>query len=295
MAQTLMLIVNPKAGRTRSAAPLFDAAAALCREGQTLLSIRQTAQRGDATRFVREDGAAFDRIVCCGGDGTLNETVAGLMELACPPPLGYIPSGSTNDFAASLRLPDRPQDAAAVINASAGRRLDVGTLNGRPFVYVASFGAFTRASYAAPQSVKNDLGHLAYILEGVKDLSTLRPYPAVITAGEETFAGDFLFGAVTNATSVGGLMKLREEQVVLDDGLFELLLIPNPQSAQELQVLLRSLLLQDLEGEGLIFRHVSRLTVQTPEAFPWTLDGEYEPGKELVEIENHRQRLTFLL
>ncbi len=295
MAQSMMLIVNPKAGRARSAAPLFEAASLLCRDGRSLLSIRQTAARGDATRFVREDGASFDKIVCCGGDGTLNEVVAGLMDLKDPPPLGYIPAGSTNDFAASLRLPDRPQEAAAVINVSAGRQLDIGSLNGRPFVYVASFGAFTRASYAAPQSVKNDLGHLAYILEGVKDLSNLRPYPAVITAGDEVFDGEFLFGAVTNATSVGGLMKLKEEQVVLDDGLFELLLIPNPQNAQELQSLLRSLLLQDLEGEGLIFRHVSHLTVQTPEAFPWTLDGEYEPGTDRVEIVNHRRRLTFLL
>ncbi len=295
MAQSMMLIVNPKAGRARSAAPLFEAASLLCQDGRSLLSIRQTAARGDATRFVREDGASFDKIVCCGGDGTLNEVVAGLMELKDPPPLGYIPAGSTNDFAASLRLPDRPQEAAAVINVSAGRQLDIGSLNGRPFVYVASFGAFTRASYAAPQSVKNDLGHLAYILEGVKDLSNLRPYPAVITAGDEVFDGEFLFGAVTNATSVGGLMKLKEEQVVLDDGLFELLLIPNPQNAQELQSLLRSLLLQDLEGEGLIFRHVSHLTVQTPEAFPWTLDGEYEPGTDQVEIVNHRRRLTFLL
>lgn len=295
MKQSLMLIVNPRAGRARSAAPLFEAAALLCRDGETLLSIRQTAARGDATRFVRESGGAFDRIVCCGGDGTLNETVAGLMELPAPPPLGYIPAGSTNDFAASLHLPDRPQEAAAVISASAGRALDIGTFNGRPFVYVASFGAFTRASYGAPQSLKNDLGHLAYILEGVKDLSTLRPYPAVITAGDEVFDGEFLFGAVTNATSVGGLVKLKKEQVVLDDGLFELLLIPNPQNAQELQALLRSLLLQNLGGEGIILRHVSRLTVRTPEAFSWTLDGEYAPGTQEAEIVNHPRRLTFLL
>ena len=171
----------------------------------------------------------------------------------------------------------------------------MGSFNGRPFVYVASFGAFTRASYSAPQSIKNDLGHLAYLLEGVKDLSTLRPYRATVTTEEEIFDGSFLFGAVTNATSVGGLMKLQKEKVVLDDGLFEMLLIPNPTSAAELQALVRSLVLQDFGGGGVVFRHVSSVTVATPEGFPWTLDGEYGAGAEEVEIRNIPRRLTFLL
>ena len=234
-------------------------------------------------------------MVCCGGDGTLNETVTGLMDLPSPPPLGYIPAGSTNDFAASLHLPDQPLEAARVITASGGRPLDVGSFNGRPFIYVASFGAFTRASYSAPQNVKNDLGHLAYILEGVKDLSTLRPYRASVATEEECFDGEFLFGAVTNATSVGGLVKLKEDQVCLDDGLFELLLIPNPKSIADLQGLARSLLLQDFTGGGVIFRHVHTLTVQTPEDLPWALDGEFDPGGAQVEIHSLHRRLTFLI
>lgn len=294
MAKTLMLIVNPRAGRSRSLAPLLNAIS-LFSEADYLVSLRQTTAQGDATRFVRENGAAFDRIVCYGGDGTLNETVTGLMDLPIPPPLGYIPGGSTNDFAASLHLSDQPAEAAKQILDSSGKKLDVGTFNGRPFVYVASFGAFTKASYSAPQSAKNDLGHLAYILEGVKDLSTLRPYEATVTADGETFSGSFLFGAVTNATSVGGLMKLPEDQVVLDDGRFELLLIPNPKSPLDLQALLRSLLLQDYTGDGVIFRHASDIVVETPESFPWTLDGEYGPGQERIEIHNLKQKLTFLL
>lgn len=296
MAQSLLFIVNPRAGRTRSMAPLFDVVSHFSEAGY-LVSVRQTTARGDATRFVLEEGERFDRIVCYGGDGTLNEVVTGVMQLASPPPLGYIPGGSTNDFAASLHLPDQPLEAARLITASPGKYLDVGSFGGRPFVYVASFGAFTRASYSAPQNIKNDLGHLAYILEGVKDLSTLRPYPAAITADGEVFTDrdGFLFGAVTNATSVGGLVKLQEEKVVLDDGLFELLLVPNPKSASELQALIRSLLLQDFDGEGVIFRHVSNVVVETPESFPWALDGEYGPGAERVEIQNLRQKLHVLL
>ena len=143
--------------------------------------------------------------------------------------------------------------------------------------------------------MKNDLGHLAYILEGVKDLSTLRPYRASVATEEECFDGEFLFGAVTNATSVGGLVKLKEDQVCLDDGLFELLLIPNPKSIADLQGLARSLLLQDFTGGGVIFRHVHTLTVQTPEDLPWALDGEFDPGGAQVEIHNLHRRLTFLI
>ncbi len=294
MAKTLLLIVNPRAGRARSAAPLFEAVARFSEAGY-LVSIRRTQESGHATRLAAEEGPRFDAVVCCGGDGTLNEVVRGLMTLDSPPPVGYIPGGSTNDFAASLELPADPALAAERILNSPGKRLDVGTFNGRPFIYVASFGAFTRASYSAPQSTKNDLGHLAYFLEGAKDLSSFRPYRAKVITDSEAFDGEFLFGAVTNATSVGGLMKLPREQVVMDDGQFELLLIPNPRNAVELQALILSLVLQNFTGEGVIFRHVSSVTVQTPEAFPWTLDGEYGPGVEQVKIRNMPKRLEFLL
>lgn len=294
MAKTLLLIVNPRAGRTRSMDPMFQAVAHFGEEGY-LVSVQRTAHPGHAAELVEREGANFDRIVCFGGDGTLNETVRGAMTLKSPPPIGYIPGGSTNDFAASLSLSAYPVEAAQQITASKGKRLDVGSFNDRPFIYVASFGAFTKTSYSASQSVKNDLGHLAYILEGVRDLSTLRPYPATVATDEEVFDGEFLFGAVTNATSVGGLMKLHKEQVVLDDGLFELILVPNPTNAAELQELLVTLVTQDLTRGGVIFRHVPSLTVTTPEGFPWTLDGEYEPGAEKVEIKNLRQRLEFLL
>ena len=293
MAMTLLFIVNPRAGRTRSGVHLFDAVAHFCEAGY-LVSIRRTKGPYDATQIVLDEGAKFDRIVCCGGDGTLNEVTAGILQLESPPPMGYIPGGSTNDFASSLGLPSHPVECAKRITDSRGRNLDIGTFNGRPFVYVASFGAFTRVSYSAPQSIKNELGHLAYLLEGVKDISSLRPYPATVITEDEVFEGRFLFGASTHATSVGGLMRRKEDTVILDDGKFELLLIPTPTNPLELQALIRSLLLQDYSS-GVIFRHVSKVTVKSPEAFPWTLDGEYGSGAEEVEICNLRQKLHMLL
>ena len=294
MANTLLFIVNPRAGRTRSTAPLFDAVAHFCASGY-LVDLRLTQAREDATRLARELGGKFDAVVCCGGDGTLNETVTGLMDLPSPPPLGYIPAGSTNDFAASLQIPRDPAAAAERIAQRNVRALDIGQWNQRSFIYVASFGAFTRSSYAASQAAKNALGHFAYILEGMKDLNTLRPYHIRLTADDEVLDGDYLFGAVCNSTSIGGLMKLDPERVVLDDGKFEMLLVRSPKTAIDLQNLVLALLNQQYDSPGLVFRHVSSLRLETEEELPWSLDGEYAPSVPVVEISNRQRALRMLL
>lgn len=292
MAKTLLLIVNPRAGKRRSRSFFFDVVSIFSEAGY-LVSLRQTQGPGDAERLAREEGGQFDLVVCYGGDGTLHQTVNGLMALPAPPPVGYIAGGSTNDFAASLQLPSDPVESARRIVSSSGRRLDVGRFNHRHFIYIASFGAFTKASYSAPQNIKNDLGHLAYIIEGVKDLPTLRYYRARVEADGEVFDGRFLFGAVTNATSIGGLLKLSGEDVVMDDGRFELLLVPEPKNLTALNDMLRALVLQEFDGSnaGLIMRHVSRLSITTGEPLPWSLDGEAFPAVRQVEIENLRRQV----
>ena len=290
----LLMIVNPAAGKTRSHGPLFDAISVFSKAGY-LIHVHNTTGRGDATQVAAEHAMDYDVVVCCGGDGTLNETVSGLLQLESPPPLGYIPRGSTNDFAATLGLSSNPVQAAEDIVTHQPQMLDIGFWNNRPFVYVASFGAFTRSSYAAPQASKNALGHLAYILEGMKDLNSLRPYHMRLTADGEVLDGEYLFGAICNSTSIGGLMKLDPSRVVLDDGRFEMLLVPNPKTPAELQSLLLALLNQQYDAQGLIFRHVSSVTVEPSEDLPWSLDGEYGPSSQRVEIVNHRAALRFLL
>ena len=290
----LLMIVNPRAGRTKSREPLYDAAAIFSGRGY-LLKIHNTVAPGDARDCARREGGHYDAVVAVGGDGTLNEVVTGLMRLDNPPPLGYLPQGSTNDFAASLRLPSDPAEGALKAVQSTGRALDIGQWNRRYFVYVASFGAFTRSSYSASQTAKNALGHFAYLLEGVKDLDSLRPYPIRLTADGETLDGEYLFGAVCNTLSIGGIVKLAPEQVALDDGRFELLLVPNPRTPADFQDLMVSLMNQDYTGRGLVFRHVSSIRVETEEALPWSLDGEYAPSVPAVEISNHRQALSLLL
>ncbi|MEG0779671.1 MAG: diacylglycerol kinase family lipid kinase, partial [Oscillospiraceae bacterium] len=285
MEKKLLLIVNPRAGKAKSRAPLFDAVSIFSEAGY-LLSVRNTAARGDAARFAAEACGVYDLVVCCGGDGTLNETLSGLMTRENRPPVGYLPAGSTNDFAEGLKISRNPVLAARAIVESPGRLLDIGQLGERSFVYVASFGAFTRTSYNAPQNAKNALGHFAYILEGMKDLSTLRPYRVRVNADGETLDGDYLFGAVCNSTSIGGLMKLDPEKVVLDDGKFELLLVPDPKTPIGLNNLLLALLSQQYDQGGLVFRHAAHVRVETDEELPWSLDGEYAPGAPSVELVN---------
>ena len=292
--KSLLLIFNPKAGRSKPRGPLFDAVALLS-EGGYLVRIHRTTAAGDAAETAAREGGKYDLVVASGGDGTLNEVISGLSRLDHPPLLGYLPQGTTNDFAASLRIPPDPEQAAAAILRHQVQVLDIGQWNQRSFAYVASFGAFTKSSYSAPQAAKNALGHFAYILEGMKDLNSLRPYRVQLTADGENLDGEYLFGAVCNSTSIGGLMKLDPGRVVLDDGKFELLLIPNPKNALDLQNLVLNLLNQNYDGQGLVFRHVSSLRLETEEELPWSLDGEYAPSVPVVDIVNRQRALRMLL
>ena len=297
LSKKLLFIVNPRAGRNKSRAPLFDAAAIYSEAGY-LVSIRVTHRRGDATRLVQSEGADYDLIVCHGGDGTLNETVNGLMRLpaASRPQVSYLPGGSTNDFAASLNISGEPAVAAQSAMRFRPRSLDVGRFDDRFFVYVASFGAFTKASYSVPQDIKNVFGHFAYVLEGVRDLDTLRPYRMRLTADGEVFDGEYLFGAISNSTSIAGMMRLSPEDVGFNDGVFELLLVPVPKSAEQLQRLARALMYRQFEeGGGLFFRHVSHVVAETAENIPWTLDGEFCPGAPRVDISIERSGIEMLL
>ena len=285
MDKTLLFIVNPRAGKTKSSAPLFDAVATFGRAGY-LVRVMLTQAAGDAARFAAQWGGDYDLVVCAGGDGTLNETLSGLMQLENRPPVGYLPNGSTNDFAASLRIPSSVQQAARAVVEGTPHPLDLGAHNDRYFSYVASFGAFTKASYSASQETKNALGHFAYILEGIKNLDSLRPYNCRIEADGETFEGDFIFGAVCNSTSLGGLVKLDPSRVKMDDGLFELLLLRMPKTALDLQNLITAMTRMQYEYPGVIFRHVQHVTLTTQAHIPWSLDGEFAPSVERVDIDN---------
>ena len=297
MDKKLLFIVNPRAGKRKSREPLFDAVSIYSEAGY-LVSVRVTSHPGEATELAEDLGEEFDLVVCHGGDGTLNETVNGVMRIPKEkrPAVSYLPGGSTNDFAASLNISSNPAEAALSAMCLEPRKLDVGRFGERNFVYVASFGAFTKTTYTVPQDIKNVFGHFAYMLDGVKNLDTLCPYRMKITADGEVFDGEYLFGAISNSTSIAGLMKLSDEEVLFNDGLFELLLVPVPRTPAAMQALILALINKDYyDSEGLIFRHVRHVTAETAEDIPWTLDGEYDPGAPVVEIGIEENGVTMLL
>ena len=285
----LLFVINPCAGMRKAARMLPEILSEFNRADYDV-HIYVTARQGDGVQAVEKLAPGMDLVVCCGGDGTFNETVTGLMRSGLEIPVGYIPAGSTNDFAASLGLPTDPVEAARQIVEGMPSTYDAGRFANRYFSYVASFGAFTKVSYSTPQNVKNLLGHVAYLLEGMQEISQIRKLHVKLTLDEtDVLEDDYLFGAVCNSTSVGGIMTLDPNQVDLQDGKFEVLLIRAPKTLQEISECLLAVQKGQYNSSMMTFRTASQILVEADPEMPWTLDGEKEEGHEIVEIRNlHR-------
>ncbi len=289
--QRMLLIINPCAGMKRITR-YFPEILDLFRSRGFESTVYMTIGRNDATDIVRDRGGEFDRIVCAGGDGTFNEVITGLLEAGHTTPLGYIPCGSTNDFATTLRLPKTIPEAAVYAVDGKPCPLDVGQFGDRYFSYVASFGAFARTSYSTPQNVKNALGHLAYVLQGIQDIPSIRPLHMRVELEDLVFEDDYIFGAVSNSTSVGGVLTLDESRVDLNDGLFELVLIKSPKDIFELSECIRALSAQDYNSKMITFVSAPEVRIHSAETLDWTLDGECAPDVDEVEIRNLRSAIT---
>lgn len=281
----MLFVLNPYAGVRRANRYLADIIAIFNRADYDVLTY-MTAGQGDAARIVEEKAADVDLVVCAGGDGTFNETISGILRAGSQTPVGYIPCGSTNDFAASLKLSTNVLQAARDIVNGKPCCYDAGKFGDRYFAYVASFGAFTRASYKTPQSVKNALGHTAYLLEGIQELSQIRKERIRIELEDRVIEDDFIFGAVSNSTSVGGILTLDPKQVDMRDGRFELLLVRAPKDLVEISECIRALQTQKYNCAMITFANTGSLRVTSPGKMPWTLDGEAAQGEETVLIEN---------
>ena len=284
----LLFLVNPNAGQRKVNKALADIIG-IFNEGGYEVTVFLTTGPGSGTRIVEERAKDYHLVVCAGGDGTLNETITGLLRAGADCPIGYIPCGSTNDFASTLKLSMDVVQAAKDIMLGRPEEYDVGRFADRYFSYIASFGAFTRVSYSTPQNLKNTLGHLAYVLEGIQELPQIRSVPMTIELDGETVEGKYLFGAVSNSTSVGGVLTLNPRLVDLRDGKFEVMLVRMVHDAAELAECVAALQNQTYDCAAITFRKVSRLTVRQSPEVDWTLDGEWAPGAERIEIENlHR-------
>ena len=291
----MLFIYNPKAGKAQIRNKLADILDVFTK-GDYEITVYPTQKSEDAMEKTRDRSKDYDIVVCSGGDGTLNETISGMLQLKKTPSLGYIPAGSTNDFASSLKISKNMEKAAREIVNGFPVPVDAGMFCGdRSFIYIAAFGAFTEVSYQTPQDRKNLLGHQAYMIESVKSLASIKPYHMRVEWDDQILEEDFVFGMVTNTRSVGGFKGLVNQSVSLNDGVFEVLLIRMPKTPLDLSNIISYMFLVEEPNEYVYKFKASAIRFTSEESVDWVLDGEYGGARTEVTIENLRERIPFLL
>lgn len=290
----MLFIVNPKAGRTTLKSCLIDVLDVFCKN-QYDVRVYLTQSADDAERIVTEEGENYDLVVCAGGDGTLGNTVTGFMKSGLRRPLGYIPCGSTNDFATSLDIPKIAVDAASKIVNAEAFSIDIGSLNQRYFVYVAAFGVFSDTSYATPQNMKNIFGHAAYVLQGIKSIVNIPSYQMEVLIDDKRIEGDFIFGMVSNSTSIGGFKSITRKGVEFDDGLFEGILIRKIHNVADLQRIVNALLTGNANEKNMVAFRAKHVIFNSEESIAWTVDGEFGGEYRQAEINIYEKALDLLV
>lgn len=280
----VLLVINPCAGKTSKRPQVYDIIRRFPEEYK--FTTEFTRCSGDATRIVKEKIADHDIVVCAGGDGTLNEVINGIMEMPKRVPIGYIPIGSTNDLATTLGIPSELDKAVENIVSGHMNWYDVGLFNNRYFTYTAAFGAFTKSSYNTPQKLKNRFGHAAYIMNGLTEWKNIESIHAVVECDQGTFEGDFAFGTITDSTSVAGLFKLDANEVRLDDGKFELVLVSSLKNFAQAPALLMQMRRQDYDGKKIFMFHTGKVKITFDREVAFTIDGEFGGNHKEVIAHN---------
>ncbi len=283
----MVLIVNPLSGKMKIQSVLLDVIKMFNEAGYST-QVCVTLRRGHASQIAADAPEDTDIIVCSGGDGTLNEVVTGLLKSnKSDIPVGYLPSGSTNDFASTFGLQTDIKKAAAEIIKGTPHSVDIGLFNENDyFSYIASFGMFTSVSYNTPQSIKNTFGHLAYVFGGIKDITKIIPYKVTVEADGKIYTGDYIFGSVTNTTSVGGIVKLDSSLVKMNDGLFETVLVKNPSNINDLNKIIGGLTTSNFDDDVFEFIKSEHIKMHFNEEMDWSLDGEHKKSGKDVSVRN---------
>ncbi len=280
----MLFVYNPKAGKAMIRNKLADILDIFTAGGYEI-TIVPTQKHGDAVEIVKKRSNVYDVVVCSGGDGTLDEVVNGMLKSDHRTPVGYIPAGSTNDFAASLAIPSDMLKAANIIVEGKDFACDVGSFNDQNFIYVAAFGLFSEISYSTDQQIKNALGHTAYILSGGKSLLNAHAHKLKVTANGNTIEDVFIYGMISNSKQVGGFQGIMGPGVELDDGEFEVTLIKDPQTPPELNTILVSLLERNFDNDLMYSFRTSDVTIESEDSVRWALDGEDGGAYKKVRIQ----------
>ncbi len=296
MNKKLLFVLNPTSGKGRIKNNFLQIVDTFVKNGWDVQS-RTTQCRNDAYEYVRDNGEQFDLIVVSGGDGTLSEAIGGLMELDAQirPRLGYIPAGSTNDFASNMKIPKNMVKAAENIMEENEFKCDIGNFNGKNFIYVAAFGAFTDVSYDTPQQLKNMLGHAAYIIEGAKRLPKLKTYKMKVSYEEGEIEGEYIYGMVSNTNYIGGMKAEKAFHAEFNDGLFEVVLVKKPKNVLQLQTLLRNLIARNLNSELFTVFKTDKVRFESDKEVSWTLDGEFGGSVNEAVMLDKKEAVTLLV
>lgn len=296
MKKKLLFVYNPHSGKEKIKTKLSDIIESFI-SAEFEVTIYSTRGKGDATKIVYEccQKTEYDVVACSGGDGTLNEVISGIMKLEKRPKVGYIPSGTTNDFSTSLKIYKDMGKAASTIADGKVFPCDIGGINEWFFTYVVGFGAFTDVSYETSQAAKNTLGRMAYILEGAKRLTSLKSYHIVLEYDGNVVEDDFIYGMISNSESVGGFKLMGKREVSLDDGLFEIFLIRKPKNLIDLQSILNSLLMEKENDKFIFTASTKEVTLHSSEPISLALDGEFGGSYEDIKITNYQNAVEFLV
>lgn len=294
MGKKMLFIFNPRSGKGSIKNRLMDILDIFVKGGYEI-TVHPTQAYMDGLKVTKRKAGDYDIVVASGGDGTLDEVVTGMLIGGHKVPIGYIPAGSTNDFANSLFMPKSMVKAAQMIMEEKLYHCDIGRFNSQTFAYVAAFGLFTDVSYETDQDLKNVLGHVAYLLEGVKRLFDIKSYHMKVTSEEIQVEDDFIVGMITNSRSVGGFKNLTGKNVDMNDGLFEVTLIRHPKNPLQLQEIMTALVMAEDNTDMIYSFKSKKLMIETEEEVPWTLDGEFGGDHTYVEIENRHKALNLYL
>lgn len=294
MKEKLLLIINPKSGKGVAKKCLYDLVRVFT-EGGFEVTVYPTKDKTSTIKTVASRAQDYETVVCCGGDGTLNEVISGIVSKGHNTPVGYIPTGTTNDFSSTLGLSHDPVKAAKDIVTGRTIRYDIGSFGDKFFTYIAATGAFTEASYATPQRLKNTVGHFAYILEGAKDLLKIKPFKLQVSFDGNVLSGEYIYASVSNTTSVGGIVKLSKDDVNTSDGSFELILVKKPKDAVDAAKLATDILRNRLNNNNVSLLHAGKVKMRFGKSAAFTLDGENGGKYREVEINNMRGALRLIV
>lgn len=295
MKKNLLFIINPVAGTKKPNKHLTEIIAMFCENGYTC-QVQMTNPDYGADKIVKDYAKDKDMIICIGGDGTLNEMISGLIDNNYSPMIGYIPSGITNDFATGLGISLNPMKAARDILEGTPQKFDVGVFNNRIFIYTSSFGVFTKSSYNTPRDLKNALGYNAYVLEGAKEITNIPSIKLKVECKERILEGNYIFGTVCNTMQIGGgFVSFNKQNIDMNDGLLEVLLIKYPRNPVELTQCLLDLKSSKFNTPFFEFFSTEEITIKTEEELDWTIDGEYQKGKTEINVKCIKDAFTLVL